>query len=141
MATMIEWNPAVAQKWLQVGERALSLSMASQEAAPQDGLWAYFGAAQAASPWHRALRQTADEAAKLVEKKIDPSAAPAIALAKRLERICLDHSLGDPLIYARWAGAMQFRSSAAENARRKSAWAYLTSALQAHALRAPQEPV
>src|ERR1700743_2670931 len=30
MTTLIEWNPTVAQKWLQVGERALSLSMASQ---------------------------------------------------------------------------------------------------------------
>jgi hypothetical protein len=45
MATLIEWNPAIAQKWLQVGERALSLSVASQETAPDDGLWAYFGAA------------------------------------------------------------------------------------------------
>ena len=41
MATLIEWNPVVAQKWLQVGERALSRSIA---AAPDDGLWAYFGA-------------------------------------------------------------------------------------------------
>lgn len=131
MATLIEWNPAVAQKWLQVGERALSLSMASQQAAPDEGLWAYFGAAQEASPWHQALRQTADEAAKLVESKVDPSSAPAVALANRLARICSDHSLGDPEIYARWAGAMQFRSSAEENARRKSAWAHLASALQA----------
>jgi hypothetical protein len=136
MATLIEWNPAVAQKWLQVGERALSISIASQEAAPDDGLWAYFGAAQEASPWHQALRQTADEATKLVESKVDPSSALAMALANRLARICSDHSLGDPMVYARWAGAMQFRSSADENARRKSAWAYLASALQAHAPRA-----
>ena len=24
-----------------------------------------------------------------------------------MTRICADHSLGDPLVYARWAGAMQ----------------------------------
>jgi DNA-binding transcriptional MerR regulator len=132
MAMLIEWNPVVAQKWLQVGERALSRSIA---ATPDDGLWAYFGAVQAASPWHQALNQTADEAAKLAESKMDPSSAPAVALANRLARICSDHSLGDPLMYARWAGAMQFRSSADENARRKSAWAYLASALQAHAAR------
>ncbi|HEY0341913.1 MAG TPA: MerR family transcriptional regulator [Steroidobacteraceae bacterium] len=136
MATLIEWNPAVAQKWLQVGERALSLSMASQEAAPDDGLWAYFGAAQEASPWHQALRQTADEAEKLVAGKADPSSALATALANRLARICSDHSLGDPLVYVRWAGAMQFRGSAEENVRRKGAWAYLANALQAHAPRA-----
>lgn len=136
MATLIEWDPAIAQKWLQVGERALSLSIASHEATPQDGLWTYFAAAQEASPWHQALRQTADEAAKLVESKVPPSTAPAIALANRLALICSEHSLGDPLVYARWAGAMQFRGSADENARRKSAWVYLASVLQAHAPRA-----
>ena len=133
MTTLLEWNPAVAQKWLQVGERALSRSMASQQAAPDDGLWAYFGAAQEASPWNQALRQIADEAAKLAEGRVDASSAPAMALANRLTRICADHSLGDPLVYARWAGAMQFRRSADENARTKIAWAYLTSALPAHA--------
>jgi hypothetical protein len=35
------------------------------------------------------------------------------------------------LVYSRWAGAMQFRKSAGENARMKSAWAYLANALEA----------
>jgi hypothetical protein len=117
-----------------VGERALSRSMASQQAAPDEGLWAYFGAAQEASPWHQALRQIADEAVKLAESRVDASSGPAMALANQLTRICTDHSLGDPLVYAGWAGAMQFRKSADENAHMKSAWAYLASALQAHAL-------
>src|SRR6185437_7423550 len=81
MAALIEWNPVVAQKWLRVGERALSLSVAT---APDDGLWAYFGAAQAASPWYQALKQTADEAAKLAQSRADPSSASAVALATRL---------------------------------------------------------
>jgi MerR family transcriptional regulator, thiopeptide resistance regulator len=129
MTTLLEWNPAVAQKWLQVGERALSLSMTSQKAAQGDGLWAYFSAAQEASSWHQALTQTAEEATRLVASKEGPSSPPAMALANRLVRICSDHALGDPVIYARWAGAMQFRSSDEENARKKSAWAYLASAL------------
>jgi hypothetical protein len=33
--------------------------------------------------------------------------------------------------YVRWAGAMQFRRSAEENARMKRSWAYLASALAA----------
>jgi DNA-binding transcriptional MerR regulator len=131
MATLLEWNPAIGQKWLQVGERAMSLSMTSQQTAPDGGLWAYFGAAQEASPWHRALQETAVEAAKLVESKVDPTSASAMALANRLARICSDHSLGEPLVYARWAGALQFRKSPDENARTKSAWAYLASALEA----------
>jgi len=130
MATLLEWNPAVGQKWLQVGERAMSLSMASQQTAPDEGLWAYFGSAQEASPWHRSLRETADAAAKLAASGVDPFSAPAMALANRLTRICSDHSLGDPQIYARWAGAMQFRRSPDENARMKSAWGYLARALE-----------
>jgi hypothetical protein len=110
--------------------------MASQQAAPDGGLWAYFSAAQEASPWHQALEQAAADASKLVESRADPSSAPAMALANRLARICSDHSLGDPLVYARWAGAMQFRRSDDENARRRSAWAYLANALQALAGRA-----
>lgn len=88
--------------------------------------------------WHDAgadpltPEEETDEATRLVESKVGPSSAPAMALANRLAQICSDHSLGDPLVYARWAGAMQFRSSADENARKKSAWAYLASALQAH---------
>lgn len=133
MANLFEWDPVVARKWLQVGERALSRSILSQQAAPEEGLWAYFSAAQAASPWHQALEQTADEAARLVKMAVDPSSAPATALASRMVRICSDHSLGDPWVYACWAGAMQFRRSADENAHRKSAWAYLARTLQAHA--------
>lgn len=49
---------------------------------------------------------------------MDASSAPATALANRLTQICSDHSLGDPLVYARWAGAMQFRRSADENVHR-----------------------
>ena len=139
MTTQLEWNPAVAQKFLQVGERALSRSMASQQAAPDEGLWAYFGAAQEASPWHQAIRQITGEAAKLAESAVEASSAPAMALANRLTRICSDHSLGDPLVYARWAGEMQFRRSPDENARMKSAWTYLASALQAHARLAHSE--
>ena len=133
MATLLEWNPLVAQKWLQVGERAISISSAQQNAGKDAGLWAYFSTAQEAAPWHRVLRQIADEAGKLADNKVNPSSAPATALATDLTRICTDHSLGDPLIYARWAGAMQFRKSAEENARKKTAWAYLVKVLQSQA--------
>jgi MerR family transcriptional regulator, thiopeptide resistance regulator len=133
MTMVLEWNPGVARKWLLVGERALSRSMASQQTAPEDGLWDYFRAAQEASPWQQALTQTADEAAKLIERKVDPSSAMATSLTDRLVQICSDDALGDPLVYARWAGAMQFRGSAEANARMTSAGVCLASALQAAA--------
>ncbi|HET9389505.1 MAG TPA: MerR family transcriptional regulator [Steroidobacteraceae bacterium] len=131
MAALLEWNPAIARKWLQVGERAMSLRMAPQRAAADESLWAYFGAAQEAAAWHRALRETTDAATELAEGSTAPDSAPARALAQRVARICAEHALGDPQVYARWAGAMQFRKSAEENARMKRAWAYLASALAA----------
>jgi MerR family transcriptional regulator, thiopeptide resistance regulator len=133
MAEMLEWNPSVAQKWLDVGERALSRSVSSQPAAPDEGLWAYFGAAQEASPWYRALTQVADEAATLVERKLGSSSEAARELASRLALICSKHSLGDPAVYARWAAAMQFRfpRPAEVNARVTDAWAYLAKAVPA----------
>lgn len=130
MATLMEWNSVVAQKWLQVGERAISISSAQHNAGKDEGLWAYFGAAQEATPWQRALTKIAAEATELVARKVDPTSAPATTLATSLTRICADYSLGDPTVYARWAGAMQFRRSAEENARKKAAWAYLVKALQ-----------
>src|SRR5215470_6784902 len=78
---------------------ALSLRTPDQ-AAPDDCLRGYFGAAQEASPWHQALTQTADDAATLVERRVEASSAPAMALANRLTRICSAHSFGDPLVYA-----------------------------------------
>jgi len=131
MAMLLEWNPAVAQKWLDVGERALSRSMSSAGAAPDEGLWGYFGAAQAASAWSQELTQITEQAARLVARKASPSSAPAKALAARLARICAHHALGEPVVYARWARAMQFRRSADVNAKQQAAWAFLTDALQA----------
>lgn len=130
MTALLEWNPELGQKWLQLGERLLSRRLAPQQAMPDDGLWTYFAAAQAASPWHLAIEQTVEEAAQLAEGIMDKSSAPAAALANRISRICADYSLGPPLIYARWAGLMQFRKSNAENVRRKAAWRYLAGVLQ-----------
>ena len=130
MATLLEWNPVVAQKWFRVGERAMARSMTAEQGASDEGLWAYFGAAQEASPWHRALTQITLEAAKLAERKVNPTSESATALANGLTRICSDYSLGDPLVYARWAAAMQFRKSSDENARLKAAWIYVAEALR-----------
>ncbi len=67
MATTLEWNPAAAQKWLQVGERAISLSTASQQNPQDDALEGYFGRGAGSPPWHRALTRIADGAVSLLE--------------------------------------------------------------------------
>lgn len=125
MAALLEWNPDLGRKWLRVGETVLSRSIAGD-----DGLWAYFKAAQEASPWYAATEQIIAEAETFVSDAVAPSSASAVALAQRWMQVCADYALGDPVVYARWAGAMQFRGSAAENARRKAAWAYLSDTLQ-----------
>jgi hypothetical protein len=101
-----------------------------RESTPDHGLWAYFRAAQAAAPWHLALTHVTEEAAKLMDGKVDPASAPAQALAKRLALICSDHSLGDALLYARSAPVMQFLKFSEVDARKTGTWAYLASALR-----------
>jgi DNA-binding transcriptional MerR regulator len=129
-ATLLEWNTPVALKWLQMGGRAVSRFMSSRSAAPDEGLTAYLHAAQVASPWRRALEPIVDEAAVLVDKKAQPSGALAQVLVGHLRRICADHSLGDPLVHARWARAILFRWPAEDNARKQAAWAFLASAIK-----------
>ena len=137
-AAMLEWNPSIALRWAEISDRALLRTISSeQEATPDQGLWAYFRAAQAAAPWHQALTHVTEEAAKLMDGKVEPASAPAQALAKRLSLICSDHSLGDALLYARSAPVMQFLKFSEVNARKTGAWAYLASALQASAPDAP----
>ena len=132
-ASMFEWNAPLAQKWLQVGERAAWREKPTEPATPDEDLVAYYRAVRAASPWHRSLVPIADEAAELADQKAQPSAGPAHALVGRLRRICADHALGDPLVYVRNARAMQFRWPAEDVARMREGWAFLANAIGATA--------
>ena len=130
-AAMYEWNGPLAEKWMQVSER-LTWSETS-DGPPAEDVKAFFRAAQAASPWHRALEPIADKAAALAEKKAEPSAAPAQALAARVRQICADYALGDPLVYVRWARARQSRWPAEDIARKREGWTFLANAIEAGA--------
>ena len=66
-----------------------------------------------------------------MDKKARPFAAPAQALVDRLRRICAERSLGDPLIYVRWARVILFRWPAEDNARKQAAWLFLVNAIEA----------
>jgi DNA-binding transcriptional MerR regulator len=132
-ASMFEWNGPLAEKWMQVGERVAWSRNASGSVTPAGDLVAYFRAARAASPWHRALGPIANEAAELADKKAKPSAASAQALVGRVRQICADHTLGDPLVYVRNARAMQFRWPAEDIARKRAGWTFLAKAIEAGA--------
>jgi MerR family transcriptional regulator, thiopeptide resistance regulator len=114
-----EWNPSIGQKLWEVEARAHWVGMS-------DDFVAYLRAANAAAPWSKVLTQLTDDATKLVEQKVAPSSEQGQALAKRLALFCSNHSLGDPLFYARWAPYSPFRKSADEKEH-----ARLTSALGA----------
>jgi len=129
-AMLLEWNTPLALKWLRVGGRAVSRFMSSQSAAPDEGVTAYLHAAQVASPWYRALEPIVDEAAVLVDENAQPSSAPAQVLVGRLQRICADYSLGDPLVHARWARANLFRWPGGDSARKQAAWAFLAGVIE-----------
>lgn len=130
-ASMFEWDATIAQKWLHMSERAASRMNSSEAATPDEGLVAYLRATLSASPWHRALEPIVDEAAAFADRKVQPSAAPAQVLVGRLRRICVDHSLGEPLLYVRHARAMQFRWPAEDIARKRVGWAFLANAIEA----------
>lgn len=133
-AAMLEWNPSIASKWAEISARALLRGISSEEeTTPDRGLWAYFRAAQAAAPWHQALAHVAEEAAKLMDENVDPAAARAQALAKRLALTCSNHSLGDALLYAHSAPVMQFLGLSEIDARETGTWAYLARALERRA--------
>lgn len=122
-AALYEWNPALAQKWAEVGQRILSRRISAEQGAATDGdFMDYLNAAREAAPWSLAIANVTDEAAKLAETNVQPASQAARALAERLTTICSEYSLGDPLIYARWAPASLFRKPAEERARSKGAW-------------------
>jgi hypothetical protein len=133
MLDLLEWDASVARKWMDVGERALSRTPSSADNARDRGLWDYFMVAVKASHWHQALTKIVDEAVMLAEKKAVPSSAPAKSLASRLTQICISHSLGDPVVYARWSCAMLRGQSADGDAARQTGWALLTNAIRPEA--------
>jgi hypothetical protein len=66
-----------------------------------------------------------------VERKAESSSTPVKALVKRLAQICVDHSLGDPAVYARWSGAMQRDDKSAGVDATRKAWEFLADAVRA----------
>jgi hypothetical protein len=129
-AALFEWNTSVALKWLQFGDRLMSKRIRPFQSAPDEGLAAYVRAAQVASPWHRALEPIVDEAALLMDKKAQPSAPDSQGLVGHLRQICTDFSLGDPLVYVRWAGAMELRWPTEDSRRKQVAWIFLANAIK-----------
>lgn len=68
---------------------------------------------------------------QLAGEQAQPSAAQA--LVGRVRQICLDHALGDPLVYMRVSRAMQFQRPAEDGARKQAGWMFLITAIEATA--------
>jgi DNA-binding transcriptional MerR regulator len=133
----LSWNATLAKKLFAVGNR-LILQTATTGATPESaaGVSKFFTAAILASKWNRALEQLiADVRAE--RPRSEPSSAAAQKLAARFATICERHSLGDPVVYARWAAAAG--RPLYENERiilgepRKTLWLFLAEAADAYA--------
>jgi hypothetical protein len=129
-AALFEWNTPLALRWMQFGDRLMSKRVRPSQSAPDEALAAYVRAAQVASPWHRALEPIVDEAAVLVNEEAQPSALRAQALVGHLRHVCADYSLGDPLVYVRWARAMQLRWPTEDSERGRAGWTFLANAIE-----------
>jgi MerR family transcriptional regulator, thiopeptide resistance regulator len=129
MLELIDWNASIAHKWFDVGRRALTRSVSAGESAAAHDVWDFFALGVKASGWSQALDRLIDEAALLSRRALAPSSLPARTLASRFAQICRAHGLGDPVIYARWAGSFalmrQDNQPADVKAQRRGAWEYL----------------
>jgi hypothetical protein len=65
---LMDWNASIAQKWFDVGRRALARSVSSVETAAADDVWDYFIMGVKASGWSQALDRLLEEAAGLSKK-------------------------------------------------------------------------
>lgn len=107
-------------------------------ARPQDELRAIHESAPAMFDLHRSFQDLREknvgpadpEAQELVSRLNEVVVRSGARLVGQLRQICADYSLGDPLVYVRWAGAMELRWLTEDSKRRHAAWAFLANAIE-----------
>jgi hypothetical protein len=94
----------------------------------------FFIAAIKGSAWGRALEQIVSDVCKLLDADVDPTSPAADDSVRRLRQVCLEHSLGDPYIYAQWAPfiARVNRTDTVEGTNDR-AWNFLAQAVHGRA--------
>jgi MerR family transcriptional regulator, thiopeptide resistance regulator len=103
IVALMEWNPALTRKWMEVGERSRDQAFAGEPGAPGPfgpALYRFFIAGMRASRPGQAVRPLVDEAELLIKQKLAPTSKEGQSLAKRLTRVCRRFRLGDPTVWA-----------------------------------------
>jgi DNA-binding transcriptional MerR regulator len=103
LVELMEWNPAVARKYIRVGERFRNRIMAEEKALSDPSgksLFGFFVAALGASKAGQGFREILEEAKSLCKQKLPPSSEPALQLGRRLKSLCRRFKLGDPTAFA-----------------------------------------
>jgi len=103
LVELMEWNPAIARKYIGVGERFRNRIMTEEKALSDPtgkSLFGFFVAALGASKAGQAFRLVLDAAQSLIKQKLLPSSDPAQRLGRRLRSLCRRFKLGDPVAFA-----------------------------------------
>ena len=100
---LMEWNPGLTRKWMDVGERFRSQTLSRESGAPGSfgsEFYRFFVAAAQASKPGQALKPILLEARDLIRRKLLPASKEGQGLARRMKDICRRFRLGDPAVYA-----------------------------------------
>jgi DNA-binding transcriptional MerR regulator len=103
LVELMEWNPAVARKYIRVGERFRTRIMAEEKTLSDPSgksLFGFFVAALGASKAGQAFREVLEETRSLCKQKLPPTSEPALQLGRRLKSLCRRFKLGDPAAFA-----------------------------------------
>jgi DNA-binding transcriptional MerR regulator len=103
LVELMEWNPAVARKYIRVGERFRTRIMAEEKALSDPtgkSLFGFFVAALGASKAGQSFREILEEAKSLSRQKLPPTSEPVLRLGRRLKSHCRRFKLGDPAAFA-----------------------------------------
>jgi DNA-binding transcriptional MerR regulator len=139
----LNWNAALTRKMFAVGNQLIAQSVPQTDTPRGASAMAFFGSAIRASKGYRAIeRILADVIA--ARARPTPSLRAVEMLVARYAALCERHSLGDPVIYARWRaafGTMRDNEWVDLDDASKAAWDFLsTAAAEPPAARARKRP-
>ena len=127
----LTWNQDLTRKWMNLGER-LSAQTAGEPPVSRQKIWLFLRSALKTSPLGRALATLITDTKSLPSTQMSADAPAAAALATRLQQICDQNGLGDPITYARWVCYMGAISDAGQSEALpradEAAWRFLVDA-------------
>ena len=133
------WNIPIARKIFVLSHRLVDHLTAPDRASADGRLVAYIYAVNHASPYGRAMEKLAQLAKGLCARAASPSSAIGAELARRQRRLCREHGLGHPSVFALFQAVFGMRCENGQlteiEPRTREAWQFLHDASVAQARR------